>query len=109
MMTKWTNPDLCGWLVAFLDDEDPREAKEQLHARYAHGGGWQPFKGFSLIEMKQDALGVRGDFLALKYPEDPPMKEIGRTQLRDETVVLFEGSWVAIVQKTGEWEVARID
>jgi hypothetical protein len=31
--------DMLGFIPQFLDDADPRPAREQLHSAYAHGGG----------------------------------------------------------------------
>lgn len=90
-----------GVLPMFFDEADPRPAREQIHERYAHGGGWNSFSGF---ELKMDKRGRH-----LVYPEDPPMREIARGKLRDELILLFECNWVAIVQKDDTYEVARID
>jgi hypothetical protein len=90
-----------GILPVFFDEADPRPAREQIHERYAHGGGWHKFSGF---ELKMDK---RGWYLA--YPEDPPMREIARGKLRDELILLFDHNWVAIVQKDDTFEVARVD
>lgn len=53
--------DVVGYLPQFMDENDPRPAKEQIHDAYTHGGGWNPFKGFKL----------RADD-SIKYPGDPP-------------------------------------
>lgn len=90
-----------GILPMFFDEADPRPAREQINERYAHGGGWNSFSGF---ELKKDKRGYY-----LDYPEDPPMREIARGKLRDETIILFTWNWVAIVQKDGSFDAARID
>ena len=90
-----------GILPQFFDEADPRPARDQIHDRYAHGGGWHPFEGFQLKK------GENGYYLA--YPDDPPMREIARAKLRDEWVVLFEYDWVAIIQEDGTYEVASVD
>lgn len=94
--------DRLGILDQFLSPTDPRPAAEQLHTSYAHGGGWQPFKGFKLGHDDDGAFH-------LQYPDDPPMREIARATLREETVVLFEGSWVAVIQNDFQFEVSRVD
>jgi hypothetical protein len=106
MMLWFThNADALGILPTFLSDEDPRPAVEQLNANYAHGGGWHDFKGFTYHDGKED-----GDCRArLEYPDDPPMREVGRTLLRDELIIVFEYSWVAVVQRDGSYRVARMD
>lgn len=90
-----------GMLPMFLNDQNPNKAVDQLDKAYAHGGGWYDFKGFTLIE--------QGDYYALSYPGDPPMRELARTKLRDETVVLFEASWVGVIQPDKTLRVARMD
>lgn len=91
-----------GILPMFFNEADPRSAKEQCHERYAHGGGWNQFNGFKLHKTEIGRYH-------LQYPEDPPMREIARAKLRDETIVLFDNSWVAIIQPDEGYEVARID
>ena len=95
--------EALGLLPLFLSDNDPRPAQEQLHANYLHGGGFQPFSGFTLVlpEKKGEAY--------LSYPGDPPMRELGRVKLRDELIIMFEYSWVAVVQPSGEYVIARMD
>ncbi len=95
--------DDFGILPEFFDEADPRPAKEQLHERYAHGGGFIPFNGFKL------EVDVEGQF-SLAYPEDPAMVEIGRAKLHErETIVLFTSSWLAIIQEDGTHVVCRVD
>lgn len=102
-MIEFTNQKYAGLLPAFFSEYDPRSAKEQLHEAYAHGGGVHPFKGFTL----HNPASVGKAYL--KYPEDPPMQEISRAKLRDETIILFECDWLAIVQKNGDMIVTRVD
>jgi hypothetical protein len=87
-----------GFLLDWLDTDDPRSASDQIDAHYQHGGGWFPFKGHRLA-----------DDNSLQYPEDPPLQPLAQAQLRDELVVLYQHSWVAIIQKDRSFEVARID
>jgi hypothetical protein len=105
MFTIWVvkgHPDRLGLLPMMLDTDDPRSATEQLHAAYSHGGGWRPFTGFT--------VKGGGDLpYRLAYPGDPDRKEIGRTLLRDEIVVLFESDWVMVVKSDGTHEIARMD
>lgn len=87
-----------GWLPSLVTVEDPRSAREQLDSNYAHGSGWRPFSGFVLMK--------NGN---IRYSGDPPMQMIGETQIRDETVRLYEHAWVMILQKDGTFEVCRMD
>lgn len=91
--------DMLGFLPMMLDDEDPNDAKTQLHEGYSHGGGWCAFQGFTYDP----------EMVTLHYPGDPPMRCIGKTKLRDEEIILFESSWVAIVQPDGNFITSRMD
>jgi len=91
--------DQWGYIPGFLDPSDPRPVKEQFNEKYM--GGWSPFEGFTLDENN----------MRLIYPGDPPTELIGFIPLTPkETVILFEHSWVMILQNdTKEWEVCRMD
>jgi hypothetical protein len=92
-----TTIDHIGLIPSFLDENDPRPAREQLDEGYAHGGGWRPFKGHELTDD------------GLVYPGDPPSPLLASTKLRDERILVFLHAWVAIVQPDGSFEVARMD
>lgn len=96
------DPEALGFLPEFVSSLDERPSVEQLNEGYAHGGGWNKFEGMTLT---QDEHG----FYALNYPGDPAYTEIARTLLRDETIVLFQHSWVAVIAPSGGYEVARMD
>ena len=100
-MIEFTHMDAAGAIPWFLEWEDPRSATQQLHEAYAHGGGWRPFPGFTLHNAQRDAF--------LTYPEDPDTHEISRARLREELIIVFENSWVAVVQPTGAYEISRMD
>ena len=93
-----------GILPQMLVLDDPRPAREQLHERYAHGGGWMPFSGFKLQRPSDDPLTW-----TIKYPEDPPHEAIAYTVLSPEVIILFEHCWVAIVQRDGSYSISRMD
>lgn len=88
--------DSLGFLPDFLAINDPRPAREQFEERYRFGG-WRPMKGWKL------------DGTKLRYPGDPAFKLLACSQLRDETIYLFESAWVVIVQQDGSFEVSRMD
>ncbi len=90
--------DLWGFIPGFLDENDPRPAREQINANYRHGGGWQPMPNFT-----RTANG------ALLYPGDPPFPVLSTMYFRDEYIHMHECSIVCIVQKDGTWEAARLD
>jgi hypothetical protein len=100
-MTTWRvyypGVDL-GLLPQMLNSSDPRPAREQLDSGYRHGGGWDPFPGFKLSNNDN-----------LLYPGDPPTRPVASTKLRDETIVLYEHEWVAIIQPDRSFEVCRMD
>jgi hypothetical protein len=91
------HPDDLGLLPGMIDQKDPRPAKEQFDANYSHGGGWRPIKG----------LMIKG--FVLHYPGDPPLEPIAMWPLRDEMIVVYRYDIVAIFQKDGSFEVARMD
>ncbi len=91
----------AGYLPLMLDERDPRSVQEQLNESYAHGGGWNSFSGFTLVE--------RGGNYALSYPGDPLMLEVSRAQFRDQLLVLFQYSWLGIIEEGKLLDVARVD
>jgi hypothetical protein len=88
--------DILGFIPSFLDENDPRPAREQFNEAYV--SGWSSFKGFT---MRPD-----GD---LEYPGDPPTRLLAWTKLHDETIRVYEHAWVAIVQSDGSYEISRMD
>jgi hypothetical protein len=92
-----------GVLPQIFLESDPRTAQEQANERYAHGGGWNSFKGFTLGG--GDAAGY-----SLLYPEDPPMPELARASFHNQTLVLFAHAWVGIIDSDNNLiDVARMD
>ncbi len=91
--------EAAGYIPEFLSDADPRPVAAQFNENYAHGGGWRPHQGFSM-----DAVTH-----VLHYPEDPPFRPLCEIMLRDETVYVYQYGIVAIVQKDGSFEAARMD
>ena len=91
----------AGYLPLMLDERDPRSVQEQLNESYAHGGGWNSFSGFTLVE--------RAGKYALSYPGDPLMLEVSRAQFRDQLLVLFQYSWLGIIEEGKLIDAARVD
>jgi len=91
-------PEHLGFLPGWLDENDPRPAKEQFNQNYQHGGGWDPFEGFKLIKNNW-----------LTYPDDPPLRPLAQCQFRDELIVFYDHAWVMIKQADGSFEVCRMD
>lgn len=87
-----------GLLPGLISEDDPRPVREQLNDAYRHGGGWDPMAGFT----------VRDGYV-LKYPDDPPMKPLAMTSLRQEVVVFYPYSFLGVFQPDGSFEVSRVD
>lgn len=87
-----------GYLPGMLDASDPRPAREQFDEGYRNGGGWSPFKGHTLHADN-----------TLSYPGDPPLPPLAQVRLRDELIVFYHHSWVAIIQPDRSYEIARMD
>jgi hypothetical protein len=86
-----------GYIPGWLRGEDPRSAREQIDAGYLFGG-FQPFEGFRLEADN-----------SLSYSGDPPIRPLAEARFRDELVVFYPHSWVAIIQPDRSFAVARID
>lgn len=97
-------PFILGFIPEWLDDENPLPAQEQLDANYRHGGGWRPFNGFTLVRPSNDVRDWR-----LSYPGDPDYRLLAYAALREEIVLMFPHSWVAIVRDGQLSSVARLD
>lgn len=95
MKHPMARPEMLGYIPSFFYESDPRSAAEQLNDRYQHGGGWLPFKGFT---MKPDGLHSPGDHM---------MRLIAEATLRNEIIRFYEGEWLAIVQPDDSYEVSR--
>ena len=91
-------PEHLGIIPYFLNDDDPDRATTQLNKHYAHGGGWRPFKGHT---MNPDH--------SISYSGDPDLHPLAAIRFRDELVLIYPYSWVAVVQKDGSFEICRMD
>ncbi len=103
-ITTVENRDIdLGTIPLMLDDEDPRGAIEQINEGYAHGGGWNPVRGFR--------MSMGGSLL---FPGDPLLVPLAFTILRNEIVYFYQHCWVAVAQfgdddNIKSYEVARLD
>lgn len=86
-----------GYIPYWLSVDNPKSAREQLDEGYTFGG-WQPFEGFKLAPDN-----------SLHYPGDPPTVPLAQAKLRDELVVFYPHSWVAVIQPDRSFEVCRMD
>ncbi len=77
-----------GFLTVIFDPTEELPYVDQANQRYAHGGGWRDFEGFT----------IDPDSMSLVYPDDPPIKCIGTLLGKpDEIVAVYEHSWVAVI------------
>ena len=88
-----------GFIPSFLHEPDPRPAQDQLHESYAHGGGWQPFHGFS----------INHDTMEITYPEDPPLSPLAKINFRDEEIYIYPHAWVMIYRSPTDFSISRMD
>lgn len=91
--------DVLGYLPDMFSDEDPTPVKEQIDRNYANGGGWRHAPGWSFDHETQ----------VIKFPGDPPLLPLARCKVRDETVLLYQYSWVVVVQPDGTFEICHMD
>jgi hypothetical protein len=91
-------PDHVGIIPLMLNLDDMRPARDQLDEHYQHGGGWRP----------QGKFESKG-WGRLKYPGDPIMVPLAEIPFRDETIRIYQYGYVAIFQKDGTFEAARMD
>lgn len=92
--------DHLGAIPYWLVDHGQLTLTEQLHRSYGHGGGWQPFHGFTLA-----------DDNSLHFPGDPPQQPIAMIEVKghEEVVFMYEHSWVAVIWPDRRFEVCRMD
>jgi hypothetical protein len=90
------HPDMLGFIPSFLDDLDPRPAREQFDANYRFGGGW----------ISAPAAILPDD--TMTYPGDPPYPVLAECRLRHERILFYPYEFVAIVQPDGSFVVQRM-
>ena len=87
-----------GALPDMLDANDPAPAREQLDRGYRNGGGFRALSGWYL-----------GADDVLHFPGDRPYRPIAEMRMRDERILFFEGSFVAVIQSDRSFEVCWMD
>ena len=88
-----------GFLPMMISRRDRRPLREQLDTGYQHGGGWQPMDGWTFDPTDG----------SMHYPGDPPMPPLLAAPVRDETLIMYDHDFVAIIQRDGSFEIARMD
>lgn len=97
----------AGAHIGFLDriflKGDKRTAKEQMNDRYAHGGGF-----YTNDDWATKFRVLRSG--AIKYPGDQALYPVATTKLDSgETVIVYDGAFVRIVQEDGSYVITRMD
>lgn len=100
------DPECWGFILGFLDEDDPRPAKEQFNEKYL--GGWFPFKYFDLVTSNM-TLVFNGEQDPEDGPPDLPLFPLSMIQFREEMLLLYPHDWVVIIQNDDTWEVARMN
>jgi len=100
MLHPHVDPEVLGFIPTFVSELDPRPAREQFDEHYAHGGGWHLMPHWALID---------GPGYVIKYPGDRPLQPLALANFRRETICFYDGSFVAIFQTDGSFEVDRMD
>jgi hypothetical protein len=96
-----TQPEHLGLIPEFMNEGDPRPAREQIHDNYRHGGGWHGMPGFKLT--------WKNELPILQYPGDPPLIPLAVMRLRQERIFVYLHGITAIVQPDGTFEASRLD
>jgi len=91
---------IIGIIPELLSAHDERPMAEQLNETYLHGGGWRPQDGY-----------VMGSDGSLTYGSDRPYRVLASTNIRDETLFIYDSAVAAIVQRKAPttFEVSRLD
>ena len=90
-----------GLLPEFLSELDERGACEQFDANYC--GGWRDSR------VGDSGFRTFDNFGKLLYPGDPPLHALAQATLRDETIIVYQSAYVAVVQKDGSFRASRLD
>ena len=111
-MIAFTNAENAGFLPTFFNEDDPRSAVEQLDEAYQHGGGVSPLQNTTVFNSEKE-----GDSrLVFTFPvygggdEVESYEEISRGTMRDQTIILYDYDFVAIIgPKPEDLVVCRVD
>lgn len=80
---------------------DGGKIKDQINAKYAHGGGYSPFgEGKWKFDPQNKTL---------KYPGDSPLRGIAELQVGDELLIFFDHAICCVAQSDGSFDVVRMD
>lgn len=93
--------DMLGFIPAWVEGQkDDETLVDCIDRNYGHGGGWKDFDKFNV-----DTFSGH-----MEYPGDPVQKPIAKYETKDETLWMYAGSWITVLDKsTGKTRTARID
>ena len=90
--------DIVGYLPQMVYSLE-EALQTQFNETYSHGGGWEPFNGFT-----SDNNGN------LKYPGDPVLKPLAKGKTRHQEIFVYTCGWVMVRDlASGVFEVCRMD
>jgi hypothetical protein len=87
-----------GALPDLLDANDPAPAREQLDRGHRDGGGFRALSGWYL-----------GADDVLHFPGDRPYRPLAEMRMRDERILILEGSFVAVIAPDRSFEFCQMD
>lgn len=95
----------AGLVPEFVSARSYLPVVEQMHRGYAHGGGWNEFKGFKLARFDPE----HPEETRIYYPGDPPYKVIAWASIRGVYIMLFDHSWCVVTTDGDKFNCARLD
>ena len=109
-MARGVHPETIGVLPMILMSNDPRPVKDQLDDRYSHGGGYSVSPGnWKYIPAEGENEATLQYTSTSGEESDEALREMARTQIHDETCILFDYQFMAIVQPDASFVVVRVD
>ena len=99
----WTNMDVIGFLVDYLDSNDQSPAEDQMIAGYENSAGFAPY-AFNASEW----AARPGHLLSLKYKET--FDEVSRCTAGDgSTVIMYDSAMTSVIRDDQIVWLARLD
>ena len=87
-----------GWVAQYAITDTDITLQDWFNEVYSHGGGWMPFSGFTL-----------NDDNSLSYSGDPDQHPRYTMQVGEQTVCMYDGAWVCIINPDRSFEISRMD
>lgn len=103
----WTSMLLAGLVPSFLDVTDEDDAIAQIAKNYI---GWHDAMWMEPEVMNAGDVGEATMLFKNVEPGDPPLREVTRCMLREETIIMFQYAWTVVVSGEGQLVgCARLD